>query len=201
MYSLPYKGRYTQMRHGEIRNIFAAIMKEVCFDVEIEPKLRPLERESFVHKTTSTEDEARVDNKANGLWDSRFCRTFFNVMFFNTLAKSCRSLRVSRIINVEKSTFNPHVSACTGGAGPSATKVITRLVSEVNGKGNESYSEAISYIRTKINFALLCSCVLCMPAMESSISAVVHEDGCYEPDKPSSATNPRINTFISLDVQ
>ena len=33
---------YTQMRHDEIRNTFAAIMKEVCFDVEIEPKLPPL---------------------------------------------------------------------------------------------------------------------------------------------------------------
>ena len=89
MHSLQYKGRYTKMRHGQIRNTFAAIMREVCFDVEIEPKFWPLERESFVHKTTSTEDEARLDNKANGLWDSRFCRIFFNVMFFTTVAESC----------------------------------------------------------------------------------------------------------------
>ena len=46
------------MRHDEIRDTFAAIMKDVCFDVEIEPKLQPLEGESFVHKTTTTEDEA-----------------------------------------------------------------------------------------------------------------------------------------------
>ena len=51
------------MRHDEIRDTFAAIMKEVCFDVEIEPKLQPLEGESFVHKTTTTEDEARLDIK------------------------------------------------------------------------------------------------------------------------------------------
>ena len=157
--------------------------------------------ESFVHKTTTTEDEARLDIKANGLWDSRFCRTFFDVKIFNPLAKSCpkdineaykfhetqKKLKYeSRIINVEKSTFNPLVFACTGGAGPSATKVITRLASKVNEKSTESYSEAISYIRTKISFALLRSCVLCLrgcrstrcqPAMESSISAVVHEGG------------------------
>ena len=81
------KGGYTQMRHDEIRDTFAAIMKEVCSDVEIEPKLQPLEGESFVHRTTSTEDEARLDIKANGLWDSRFCRTFFEVKIFNPLAK------------------------------------------------------------------------------------------------------------------
>ena len=77
------------MRHDEIRDTFAASMKEVCFDVEIEPKLQPLEGESFVHKTTSTEDEARIDIKANGLWDPRFCRIFIDVEFFDPLVKSC----------------------------------------------------------------------------------------------------------------
>ena len=60
-------------------------MKEFCYDVEIEPKLQPLEGETFVDETTTTEDEARIDIKANGLWDSRFRRTFFNVKIFNPL--------------------------------------------------------------------------------------------------------------------
>ena len=189
------------MRHDRIRDTFATIMKVVCFDVEIEPKLQPLEGESFVHKTTTTEDEARLDIKANGLWNSRFCRTFFDVKVFNPLAKSCpkdineaykfhetqkKMKYESRTINVEKSTFNPLVFACTGGTGPSTTRLITRLASKVNEKGTESYSDAISYIRTKISFALLRSCVLCLrgcrsprrpPATESSISAIVHEGG------------------------
>ena len=77
------------MRHNEIRDTFATVMKEVCFDVEIEPKLQPLEGESFDYKTTTTDDEARLDIKANGLWESRFRRTFFDVKIFNPLAKSC----------------------------------------------------------------------------------------------------------------
>ena len=40
---------------------------KVCYDAEIEPKLQPLEGESFVHRTTTTEDEAILDIKANGL--------------------------------------------------------------------------------------------------------------------------------------
>ena len=63
-------------------------MREVCYDVEIEPKLQPLEGESFFHKTTTTEDEARLDIKANGLWDSRFCRTFFDFTIFFPLART-----------------------------------------------------------------------------------------------------------------
>ena len=52
------------MRHNENSDTFASVMKEICYDVEIE--LQPLESESFVHKTTTTEDEARLDIKANG---------------------------------------------------------------------------------------------------------------------------------------
>ena len=80
------------MPHNEIRDTFASAMKKVCCDVEIEPKLQPLEGESFTHKTTTTEDEARLDIEAieaNGLWDSRFCRTFFDVKIFNPLARTC----------------------------------------------------------------------------------------------------------------
>ena len=70
------KGGYTHMRHNEIRDTFAKILRDVCYDVEIEPKLQTLEGESFDHRTTCTEDEARLDIKASGLWNSRFCRTF-----------------------------------------------------------------------------------------------------------------------------
>ena len=114
------KGGYTQMRHNEFRDTFAFVMKEVCYDVEIEPKLQPLEGESFVHKTTTTEDEARLDVKANGLWDSRFCRTFFDVKIFNPLehvpkmsTKLINSMNLKRNSNtspesnVEKAPLTP----------------------------------------------------------------------------------------------
>ena len=123
----------------------------------------------------------------------------FDGKIFTPLAKSClkdineaynfhetqKKLKYEwRIVNVETSTFNPLVFACTGGAGPLATEVITRLASNVNEKSNESYSKAISNIQNKISFALIRSCVLCLrgfrstrcqQAMESSISAVVHD--------------------------
>ena len=51
-------------------------MDEVCFDVEIEPTFQPLQGESFDSKTTTTEDEARLDIEANGLWGHRFTQYF-----------------------------------------------------------------------------------------------------------------------------
>ena len=65
------KGGYTHMRHNKIRDTFATFMSEVCFDVEIEPKLQSLQGESFVNNSTTTDEDARLDVKANGLWGSR----------------------------------------------------------------------------------------------------------------------------------
>ena len=64
------------MRHNEIRDTFAKLMDDICYDVELEPKLQPLEGESFANRTTTTEDHARLDIKANGQWESRLSRTF-----------------------------------------------------------------------------------------------------------------------------
>ena len=87
-------------------------MKDLCFDVE---------GESFDNKTTTTEDETRLDIKANGLWEARFNRTLFDVKVFNPHAKSCpRTIKEAyklheaqkrlkyeqRIVEVENSSFN-----------------------------------------------------------------------------------------------
>ena len=83
------KGGYTHLRHNEIRDTFDTFLDEVCHDVEIEPKLQSLEGKSVHNKTTTTEVDARLDIKANGLWGGRLSRTFFGVKIFNPDAKSC----------------------------------------------------------------------------------------------------------------
>ena len=127
------KGGYTHIRHNEIRETFAKLMNEVCHDVEIEPKLEPLQGESFVNNSTTTEDEARLDIKANRLGSSRFSRAFFDVKIFNPHAKTSRKLHKDaykyhetpknskyqqRILNVEQSSFCTLIFGCTGGAAP-----------------------------------------------------------------------------------
>ena len=169
-------------------------------NVEIEPKLQPLEGETFDNKSTSTEDEARLNIKANGLFDSRFCRTFFDVKIFNPFANSCpkqiqeaykhheaskKRKYEQRIIDVENSSFSPLVFATTGGAGPSASKVITRLAVKLSDKTTEPYADVVGFIRTKVSFALSKSSIFCIRGCrslkrtviqtESSMSAIVEE--------------------------
>ena len=58
---------FTDMWHNEIRDTFAMIMLEVCYDVEFEPTLKLLQGESFIQKTLRTGEKALLDIKANGL--------------------------------------------------------------------------------------------------------------------------------------
>ena len=193
------KGGYTHIRHNETRDTFANLMNEVCHDVEIEPKLQPLRGESFVNNSATTEDEARLDIKANGLCGSGFSRAFFDVKIFNPHAKTLQKLHKDaykyhetqknskyqqRILNVEQSTFCLLIFGCTGGAAPTATRTMHRLAEKLSEKRQERYPEPINYIRTKITFALPRSFILCIRGFRSlrkvqfidnSISAVVEE--------------------------
>ena len=65
------------------------MMHYVCYDVEVEPTLQLLQGESLIHKTTSTDENARLDIEVNGLWELRFNCYFFDVKIFNPLNNSC----------------------------------------------------------------------------------------------------------------
>ena len=171
------KGGYTHLRHNEIRDGFGELLNQVCHDIEIEPKLLPLQGESFAINSVTKVDEARLDIKANGLWESRFHRSFFDVKVFNPHAKSCpkntkdayryhESLKKlkyeKRIVEVEQSSFTPLIFSCTDGASPNTNKVITRKAQKLSHKREESFSDFVSYIRSRLSFALLRSCLLCI---------------------------------------
>ena len=59
------EGGYTHERHDTIHDTFANIMHDVCYDVQIEPHLQPLQGKSFDFKTTNTEDQIPLDITEN----------------------------------------------------------------------------------------------------------------------------------------
>ena len=66
----------------ETRDTFARLMNEVCYDVEIEPKLQSLQGESFQEIIIRTDDDPRWDIKARGLWESQFSGRFLRCQNF-----------------------------------------------------------------------------------------------------------------------
>ena len=97
-----------------------------------------------------------LDIKANGLWGFRFISTFFDVKIFNPHAKSCpktikdaykyhesikRNKYEERIRETEHSSFNALVFACSGGAGPSAARVMKQIATKISEKRGEPYAD------------------------------------------------------------
>ena len=161
---------YTHLRHNDIRDSFVNLLDGVCDNVEVEPCLQSLQRETSSNITTTIDDDGQLDIKANGSFTSRFGRTFVDVKMFNPYAKKCpRSIQESykyqesikkrkseqRKIELEKASFFGLIFSCTGGVGSSASKAIQGLVSRISDKNEDFYPDKITYIRTKINFALL----------------------------------------------
>ena len=70
-------GGYTHMRHNVLCDSFADLLN----DFEIEPHIQPLQGETIALKST-TDDDVRLDVKADGLSDSRFNKTFFCRKYF-----------------------------------------------------------------------------------------------------------------------
>ena len=61
------------------------------------------------------------------------------------------------MIDIEKSSFNPLVFTTTGGMAPECNRVNKRLAEKIPAaeKHREPYASVITYIRTKLRFALL----------------------------------------------
>ena len=100
-------------------------------------------REELRHNTAITEENAKLDLKANGVWGDKFHTTFFDVHVFNPHAPSYRSTAPTRlyqrhekekrraynqrITEVEHASFSPLIFFATGGIGHIATTVYQRL--------------------------------------------------------------------------
>ena len=88
-------GGYVIFRHNKIRDTEAELLKEVCYDVRIEPELLPLEPLNFQTNGNNT-DRARLDISARGLW-STFEKTYFDVRVFHPNSPSYKSKTLSQL--------------------------------------------------------------------------------------------------------
>ena len=69
-------GGYVHMRHNNIRDLEAALLKNICKDVKVEPELLPLGNSGT--ESTNDAEKARLDVSAIGIWSSME-RTFLDI--------------------------------------------------------------------------------------------------------------------------
>ena len=165
------RGGFIIQRHNELRDLEADMlsMVDVCNDVEIEPVLQELTGESLPSGANRAPD-ARWDIHARGFWE-RQSLAFFDVRVCYSNADSYRDLDLKqiykqhendkkrlytqRVIDVEQGTFTPLVFTITGGMGEECKRYHDRLAELVAAKKGENYATTVSWIRSKVSFAIL----------------------------------------------
>ena len=169
------KGGFPSIRHNENRDLTANLLSEVCNDVCIEPHLQPITGEHLSGASANTQDGTRLDIAVNGLWGSRYERTFFDVRVFNPHAPSNRQSNPAacyrkhektkkrayeqRVLEVEHSSFTPLVMSSTGGLGHAANSTYKGLATLLTAKWDQLYSSTMSWLRCRLSFSLLRSSI------------------------------------------
>ena len=126
------KGGFISLRHNQIRDLTANLLKIICHDVLIEPTLQQVTGESLHERTANITDDARVDIAAREFWISGQ-RAFFDIRVFNPMVRRYGSQKLNkayeinererkrqydeRILEVEHGSFTPLVMTALGGNG------------------------------------------------------------------------------------
>ena len=128
-------------------------------------------------KTAKKNDEVRLDICARSFWVSGH-KAFFDVKVFDPNAwryskqtlKQCYSINENekkrhyntRIMEVDQGSFTPLVFTVAGGIGREVRAFYSRLATLLSLKNGIEKSKVTSWIRSKVNFALLRSILLCL---------------------------------------
>ena len=80
-----FHGGFPILRHDEVRDTTASLMKPISRNLSIEPVLQPLTGESFRARSSCSSNDARLDIKSDGFWDNSHKTTYFDIRVFNPI--------------------------------------------------------------------------------------------------------------------
>ena len=180
------KGGFPSLRHNGIRDLTANLLTEVCSNVCVEPELQPLSGESLKNRTANTEDHARLDIAANGLWGGRYERNFLDVRVFNPHAPTNKHTPLQSAYRTHEKMEEESISTESAGGRLSmlpshllfCLKLVVwpmrqpffykRIASLLALKWDQPYSTVMTWLRCRITFALLRSAIQCLRGARSS---------------------------------
>ena len=186
------RGGFIIQRHNELRDPEDDLLNIVCHDVKVEPVRQEITGEVLTRGTNPALD-ARLDVHARGFWD-RQGSAFFDVRVSHPNAESYKDLNIqqihrkhedekkrlyaNRVLEVERGTFTPLVFTTTGGMADECQRFHSRLAELISIKKGEEYSTTISWIRSKVSFALLRSALLCLRGSRTTRRVPLNIEHC-----------------------
>ena len=172
------KGGLVSICHKHVANM----LREVCNDVEVEAKLILLTGEQLQYRSAIAGDEARLDIRARSFW-VRGQEAFLDIRVFDLNAKRypiatlpwCHEINEkekkrnynNRILQIEHGTFTPLVFSIYGSMGREFAKFYSKLSELLSDKRKESISLTVNWLRTKLWFGILKSCLQCLRGSRS----------------------------------
>ena len=164
------KGGFVAQRHDGVCDLLTAFINKVCNNVEIEPRLQPLDNERLHLRGAVTSSEVRLDIKAGGFW-SRGITAFFDVRVTHVNSKCYQNKTTfevfkeqedekkrkyqQRVLDVEIGSFTPLVSGTNGGMGNEFQRFQKHLADKIAQKDTEPYNTVIAWLTTQISFEFL----------------------------------------------
>ena len=165
------KGGFVTIRHNNVRDFEANLLKTVRNGVEVEPKLQPIEN-----------DEARLDIRARGFW--RLGQSaYFDVRITNVNSNSQANIPVEtiyknhenerkrkyndRVINCEHGSFTPLVFSINGGMSHEGSVFHKHLAEKIANKTGQKYERIMLWIRRKLSFVIMRSALHCLRGSRS----------------------------------
>ncbi len=193
-------GGYVHIRHNVSRDTEAKIMKDIAYDVKVEPGLQKISKHMKLATGTNLADNARLDISARGLFSSHEL-TYFDVRITNPNAPSHRAKSLQevyrqnekekmtayndRVLQVEKASFVPLVYTTTGGMSPQCDKTHKRIAELVADKTREQYADVINHIRTRLRFALMKSILVAVRGVRGKRFHQADQDNLKIPHLPT----------------
>ena len=182
-------GGYVSLRHDSLKGTIAQLLGQVCKDTVVEPSLLPITSEKL-QRGTDVSDGARLDVSTRGFW-TPLDRAFTDIRVLHPQAPSNASTNLfqmyrrhemekknkynDRVIQVEKATFTPLVFSTTGGMGNEAAKFLKHLAVKISNKSGQSYSDTVAFVRRRLRFDLLKTCVISLRGFRGKPNAKVAE--------------------------
>ena len=166
------RGGLPTLRHNEVRDVIAELLKEVCSGVTIEPILLPLSGEDFQSASTITSLSRRM---ALGLGERQ--RFFSFLMYRDACSTRVLPLIETKLLlqlgkRLQRSEhFCPLVFSTQGYAGPECDSytVLKRLGGLLSEGVNRPYSSVMSDVRWRLSFTLLGAAIMkCSVILPSS---------------------------------
>ena len=176
-------------RQDCVRNLITSLIGKVCTNVEVEPRLQPLDNEGFNLRTAVKSPEVRLGFKAGGFW-SRGVTGFFDVIVTHVNSKCNQGKETSTIfreqeedkkrkyqqLDVEMGSFTPLVFGTNGEMGADCNCFLKRLAEKLSEKNEEPYHITITWIKSLLSFEILRSVHTCVKGSRIPFRKILQED-------------------------